>query len=157
MPVHLMKFLHNLEAFRTAIPTIQALRLCNQFGTGENAGITKLPKELIVLIEEALLALHRRYDRNRSLAWTSKYRCYERACRSIEHGVHTNFEIYEDSSEDDGLYYGSASDSETDRGDYVWEICWEQKAQWQEEIRKHMEEDGNNEVSTRLVESRGWD
>ena len=149
-----MKFLHNLEAFRTAIPTIHTLRLCNQFGTGENAGITQLTKELIGFIEEALLAMHRRRDRNRSLAWTSTYRCYEGACRAREHGVHVNFEIYADSSEDDGLYQGSDSDSEMDGGEYVWEICWEQKAQWQDDLRKHMEDNGNGDVSTAFKDSR---
>lgn len=49
------------------MPTIQTLRLCNQFGQGEDARITKLPKELIAFIEEELLAIHRQEEESRSV------------------------------------------------------------------------------------------
>jgi len=147
MPVQFMRFLWNLDAFRKAIPTIHTLRLCNQFGRGENVGVSKLPKELIGFIEEELLALHRWRERSAALTWTRKYRCYEGSCRSREHGVVVDYVYYEDSSEDDGQCYGSGSDSESDRGDYVWEMCWEHKGEWQDRVRKHMDIDGNNEVS----------
>ena len=148
MPVQFMRFLWNLDAFRKAIPTIHTLRMCNQFGKGENAGVNKLPKELIGFIEEELLALYRWRETSAALTWTRKYRCYEGSCRSREHGVVVNYVCYEDSSDDDKVYYGSDSDSESDRGDYVWEMCWEHKGEWQDHVRKHMEVDGYNEVGT---------
>lgn len=152
-----MEFLLNLDAFRQAIPTIHTLRLCNQFGKGENAVITKLPKELIGFIEEALLAMHRRRERRASLGWTGKYRCYEGTCRPREHVNEVYSDVYDDGSEYAGLDYEIDSDSDMSVGEVVWEMCWDQKSQWQSDVRKHMEDSGNSKVSTAFGGSRDWD
>ncbi|THW46512.1 hypothetical protein D6D17_07691 [Aureobasidium pullulans] len=67
VPVRISDLLCSVDAFHKAMPTIQTLRLCNQFGQGEDARITKLPKELIAFIEEELLAIHRQEEESRSV------------------------------------------------------------------------------------------
>jgi hypothetical protein len=128
IPAKLMDFLRNLDAYRKAIPTIHTLRLSNQFGKGEHAAITKLPKELIGFNEEELLAIHRRGEGRVSLGWTRKYHCYERSCRPREHRLVYN-PIYEYFSDDGGSDYSiDDSDSERDEmydGDY--EACYENR------------------------------
>lgn len=85
IPVNPAELLCNLDAFRKAIPTIETLRLCNQFGKGENAGVTKLPKELIGYIEEELLVLLRQEERHADRSWVKRFCCFEGTCRPSDH------------------------------------------------------------------------
>ncbi|THZ95071.1 hypothetical protein D6C88_02081 [Aureobasidium pullulans] len=85
IPVRISDLLCSVDAFHKAIPTIQTLRLCNQFGQGEDARITKLPKELIGFIEEELLAIHRQEEESRNVGWAQTYRCFEGSCRASRH------------------------------------------------------------------------
>jgi hypothetical protein len=148
MPVRFMELLLNLDAFRKATPTIHTLRCCNQFGKGENAGIPKLPKELVVFIEEELLALHRRHARSLPLGWAKKYRCFEGTCRTRDHIREAYPEVYEDRSEIGGLDYEFDSGSDMSMSDYTWELCFDNKNQWEHDVRTHMEDGGNNDVCT---------
>jgi hypothetical protein len=75
----------NLDAFRKAIPTIHALRLCNQYGNGQGAGITKLPKELIGFIEEELLVSLRQEETRDGHGWAKKFGCFGRTCSPRDH------------------------------------------------------------------------
>jgi hypothetical protein len=153
-----MDFLRNLDAYRKAIPTIHTLRLSNQFGKGEHAAITKLPKELIGFIEEELLAIHRRGEGRVSLGWTRKYHCYERSCRPREHRLVYN-PIYEYFSDDGGSDYSiDDSDSERDEmydGDY--EACYENRDGWPQDLLGYMKDKGNKDVCTITIQTEGYD
>lgn len=56
---------------------IEALRACNRFGMGKKAFITRLPSEVVKLIEERML-----YDTRSSAVeeWDTPFRCYEDRC-----------------------------------------------------------------------------
>ncbi|KAG9581548.1 hypothetical protein KCU77_g11685, partial [Aureobasidium melanogenum] len=104
VPVKPAELLCNLDAFRKAISPIHSLRLCNQFGKGENVGITKLPKELIGFIEEELLALLRQQEEHVGRGWHSQHRCFEGTCRPSDHmddvGFPSEAETYDSMVED---------------------------------------------------------
>jgi hypothetical protein len=148
MPVKLMDFLRNLDAYRRAIPTIHTLRLSNQFGKGKYAGITKLPKELIGFIEEELFAIHRRGEGRVSLGWTRNYHCYERSCRPRDHRNVVYGPTYEDFSDVGGSDYSfDDSDSERDiMSEGAYEACYDSQADWPTDLLKHMKDKGNNDV-----------
>jgi hypothetical protein len=150
MPVKLMHFLRYLDAYRRAIPTIHTLRLSNQFGKGKNAGITKLPKELIGFIEEELLAIYRRGEGRVSLGWTRSYHCYKRSCRPRDHRNVVYGPTYEDLSDFGGSDYSfDDSDSERDiMSEGAFEACYGSKADWPIDLLKHMKDNGNNDVCT---------
>ncbi|KAK5706239.1 hypothetical protein LTR97_001226 [Elasticomyces elasticus] len=59
-PADLVAFIEIEAAFR---PVTDTLRLCNVFGKGEHAHITRLPKELVDLIEEHLDKVGARSER----------------------------------------------------------------------------------------------
>ncbi|KAK4891734.1 hypothetical protein LTR27_009742 [Elasticomyces elasticus] len=60
--------------------TADTLRLCNVYGTGDKATITKLPKELIDLIEEYLNDEKLAAAAHSVVVATNAQRCYTRAC-----------------------------------------------------------------------------
>ncbi|KAG9630540.1 hypothetical protein KCU95_g12475, partial [Aureobasidium melanogenum] len=103
IPVKPVDLLNNLDAYRKAIPIIHTLRLCNQFGKGDNVFITRLPKELIGFIEEELLVLQRA-NKKCSSRWAKKYCCFEGSCRPSDHmneiGFSSQTEIYDSMAED---------------------------------------------------------
>lgn len=59
-PVSTARLGAHLEAYKRALPAITTLRLCNRFGQGEKAYITKLPIELVTSIEHHLAANQRK-------------------------------------------------------------------------------------------------
>ncbi|KAH0359889.1 hypothetical protein KCU65_g9716, partial [Aureobasidium melanogenum] len=85
IPVKPVDLLNNLDAYRKAIPIIHTLRLCNQFGKGDSVFVTRLPKELIGLIEEELLVLQGRHKKRSDHGWIKKYCCFEGSCRPSDH------------------------------------------------------------------------
>lgn len=153
MPVKLMELLRSLHAFRKAAPAIHTLRLCNQSGKTENAGITKLPKELIGVIEAELLALHRQRKAKDPLRWTRKYHCYERTCCANEHRHGYYMPSPKDGSDEDGSYY-SLDDSDDEMYDGDWEVCYENRYGWQSDLLEHMDDEGNNDVCTISMQSK---
>lgn len=97
----------HLEAYAKAKPIINALRLCNRFGKGEKAAITKLPAELLLIIESYHVENCRRWRR---YMWTQLFKCWENRCSPIEHYSPTkHLELYREyvfdaaGSEHDGL------------------------------------------------------
>ncbi|KAG9518736.1 hypothetical protein KCV07_g5331, partial [Aureobasidium melanogenum] len=174
IPVNPVDFLCNLDAFHKALPTINSLRLCNQFGKGENAGITKLPKELIEFIIEELLTLHRGHEENLLHGWSKTYCCFEGSCRPSDHVDGGDLDMWEDvveSAETDLLkahhewrtancfdfpanYQELLDEEVTSRLDeladeYAWEGCFQTKMEWEGKIRKHMAANGNNDILRR--------
>ncbi|KAH0274306.1 hypothetical protein KCU91_g5350, partial [Aureobasidium melanogenum] len=104
IPVKPVDLLNNLDAYRKAIPIIHTLRLCSQFGKGDSVFITRLPKELISLIEEELLILQRRHEKRSGHSWIKKYCCFEGSCRPSDHmydiGYPFEAEAYDSTIED---------------------------------------------------------
>lgn len=170
-----MDLLCSVDAFHKAIPTIQALRLCNRFGQGENARITKLPKELIGFIEEELLAMHRQEEESRDCGWAQKYRCFEGSCRPSQHSIEMDPSIIDEAFEE--LYEEHPEwlhmDEETvhpkefdelleakldEKCDEYYEVnfyelCSNNKFEWPCDVKKHIASKGN-EVCTTLTASR---
>ncbi|KAF7195747.1 hypothetical protein HII31_02882, partial [Pseudocercospora fuligena] len=82
MPVDIVQLGAHLEAYDTVQPMINTLRLCNRFGRGDKAAITKLPVELVLRVEEYLMIEERVKLLN---AWATDLRCWKGQCRPIEH------------------------------------------------------------------------
>jgi hypothetical protein len=172
--------LYHLDAFREAIPTLHTLRLCNRFGKGENAGITKLPRELVEFIGEELLALLRRDETDDIYGWAKRYGCFEGTCRPLHHLDHLDpcsemnikleaakidlLRAHPEWRTDDGIEFPDNYDDLLESkilnrldmyaGDVIWEICIETGAMWQSYIHKHLEVQGNRDVCTVSGESR---
>ncbi|KAI4723420.1 hypothetical protein E4T48_00304 [Aureobasidium sp. EXF-10727] len=157
IPVKPVDLLRNLDAFRKAIPTIHTLRLCNRFGKGERAGITKLPKELIGFIEDELLVWHRRQEKCFGQGWARKYCCFEGSCRPKEHlgdvGLLVQSEWYKSMLEDifeaevtDDYDYYSGDSNFGEEPEVIWEHRFESKWAWPSKVHTHMSSSGNSEV-----------
>lgn len=55
VPVKIEQLGAHLEAYTSLQTTLNALRLCNRFGSGTQATITKLPIELVQQIERHMI------------------------------------------------------------------------------------------------------
>jgi hypothetical protein len=170
----------NLDAFCKAIPVIHTLRLCNQFGKDEDAGITKLPKELIEFIEEELLVSLRQEETRVGHEWAKKFRCFEGTCLPRDHIDKAHPIEYCDAQVQDaeiGLMEGHPEWETADglelpgnynelleeeladslgsyAADYFMDICFDNKSAWEYDVQKHMKYDGNSDVCTASKESR---
>ncbi|KAK5735073.1 hypothetical protein LTR17_008409 [Elasticomyces elasticus] len=63
-------------------PTTYTLRLCNRFGTGDNAHINRLPVEIVTEIESYLVEAARE---DTELEWSSNHFCFAGICEPIDH------------------------------------------------------------------------
>lgn len=72
----------HLQAYVELQPTIQALRLCNRYGQGFRAAVTKLPIELVKEIEGHLIIDERKKQRKN---WATDFRCFQGLCKPLEH------------------------------------------------------------------------
>jgi hypothetical protein len=179
IPVKTVDFLCHLDAFRKAIPTIHTLRLCNQFGRDDHAGITKLPKELIEIIEKELFASLCKKETRAADGWAKKYACFEGTCRTRDHigksdpkwylsddYADIRFELLHDHPEwwTGHRYklpknYPKLLEAELDNiGEYdleeFWEVCYEKRHEWQSLVDEHMNNGGNKDVCTASGKSR---
>lgn len=90
IPVEVVKLLSHLDAFEAELPTSHSLRLCNRFGRGEYAHVTKLPEEIIVMVEQQLLSQRLETPMSDgSVNWRSRYCCFEASCRISAHAEGT--------------------------------------------------------------------
>ncbi|KAK5723808.1 hypothetical protein LTR15_005508 [Elasticomyces elasticus] len=71
-----------LEAYINLLPTLHTLRLCNRFGTGDNAHIKRLPVEIVAEIESYLIE-RERY--NAEPEWFSHHFCFAGLCEPLDH------------------------------------------------------------------------
>lgn len=88
VPVKIIDLLFNLDAFVAAHQTISTLRLCNRLGKGDSVHVTKLPKELLELVENELMVYFRKEERHsfdKWPRWNQKYCCFEGPCRPSYH------------------------------------------------------------------------
>lgn len=68
------------------MPVAHALRVGNRFGKGKHAHVTKLPPEIIVMIERRLLRKRLQMPLpHGSPSWSSRYCCFERSFRPMDH------------------------------------------------------------------------
>ena len=152
------------------MPTIQTLRLCNQFGQGEDARITKLPKELIAFIEEELLAIHRQEEESRNVGWAQTYRCFEGSCRPSQHSIEMDpsiideafEELYEEHPEwlhmDEETVHPKEFDElleaklDEKRDEYYedvsYDLCFDNICAWPSDVKKHIASKGNEVCAT---------
>lgn len=72
----------SLEAYANRRPVLNALRLCRRFGRGENVHITKLPQELVTVIEKFIAQDGREKTTDE---WVTDFRCLEARCDLVEH------------------------------------------------------------------------
>ncbi|KAK5719754.1 hypothetical protein LTR17_015205 [Elasticomyces elasticus] len=89
-PVKPDQLINSLAAYKTALPILKTLRLVHRFGTGPQVHITKLPVEMLLLIEDFVIATRRKaQDLN---AWPpydieSDFACFESKCEPRHHWV----------------------------------------------------------------------
>ncbi|KAH0274241.1 hypothetical protein KCU91_g5400, partial [Aureobasidium melanogenum] len=120
IPVKLVDILNNLDAYRKAIPTIHTLRLCNQFGKGDSAFITRLPKELIRLSDT-----HPEWPLDEWLC-NGYSNLPADVQKLVDAGVADDFDEYGE--------------------ECVWELRDENSLNWPSKVRNHMSSRGNNDV-----------
>lgn len=82
VPVHIVDLGANLSAYINTKPAITALRLCNRFGKGDRAFITKLPIEVMSEIEALVIQDARDEERE---DWENELRCFEWNCDDLDH------------------------------------------------------------------------
>lgn len=82
VPVKVERLGAHLEAYANLQPTLTMLRLCNQFGRGDEAAITRLPVELVKNVEDHLMSEERKKTRKE---WTADLRCFENTCEPRDH------------------------------------------------------------------------
>ncbi|RMX99084.1 hypothetical protein D0867_12225 [Hortaea werneckii] len=75
----------HLEAYAVGVPAITALRLCHRFGTGPAAHITRLPRELVFLIEEYVHAANWHLRSKPDCEWRSSFTCFQARCEPRKH------------------------------------------------------------------------
>ncbi|KAI6889708.1 hypothetical protein KC359_g251 [Hortaea werneckii] len=75
----------HLEAYAAGLPAATALRLCHQFGTGPEAHITRLPRELVLLIEEHVHAANWHLRSKPDCEWRSSFTCFQSRCEPQKH------------------------------------------------------------------------
>ncbi|KAH0347941.1 hypothetical protein KCU83_g6518, partial [Aureobasidium melanogenum] len=120
IPVKLVDILNNLDAYRKAIPTIHTLRLCNQFGKGDSAFITRLPKELIRLSDT-----HPEWPLDEWLC-NGYSNLPADVQKLVDAGVADDFDEYGE--------------------ECVWELRDENSLNGPSKVRNHMSSRGNNDV-----------
>lgn len=72
----------HLQAYVLLQPTINTIRLCNRFGKGPKAAITKLPIEIVAEIE-AYVTEHEREEQRQN--WKKDFACFQGLCKPIDH------------------------------------------------------------------------
>ncbi|KAE9977634.1 hypothetical protein BLS_001254 [Venturia inaequalis] len=82
VPVDAAKLGASLEAYLEAKPFITQLLLCHSFGQGSNVPITKLPREIIDMVAEVLIAGQQTGPQER---WAKMHRCSSGRCTRDDH------------------------------------------------------------------------
>lgn len=72
----------HFEAYVNLKPTFHTLRLCNRFGKSPKAAVSRLPAELINIIEKFMAT----GERTKQLdLWKRDFKCWENDCKIIDH------------------------------------------------------------------------
>ena len=83
MPVKPDLLGRQIEAYAAALPALNSLRLCHRFGHGPNVNITKLPAEIMLIIEDEVFAHH--CQGTGWGEWEEAFQHYESRCAPIDH------------------------------------------------------------------------
>ncbi|CAK1364603.1 Versiconal hemiacetal acetate reductase [Cercospora beticola] len=98
VPVNIEQLGPHLDAYTSLQPAFRMLHLCNRFGTGSEAFVTKLPMELVQHIEEYIFK-----DKQEELIpdWSRDFRCWQNLCEPVDHLTEAAIlELYNDLHED---------------------------------------------------------
>ena len=82
LPVKVEVLGAHVEAYCDILPTLYTVRLCNRYGKGPNAHITKLPVEMVHHIEAFLVQAKRATVLPQ---WVQDFRCWTGKCKLIDH------------------------------------------------------------------------
>lgn len=82
IPVEATRLVAHLTAHLNLIPVTETLRLCNRYGRGTQAYITKLPLELVKYIESCLVLDQRASELREYELW---YKCVTETCGWRDH------------------------------------------------------------------------
>jgi hypothetical protein len=104
----------HLEAYVNLLPMFNTLRLCNRFGRGPESDITRLPPELISIIEDFLLLEERSKT---SAAWHTDFSCYQLLCDPEDHITTEQFEQYLQKAKADKTMGAPTAEPDDDDGD----------------------------------------
>ncbi|KAK4891742.1 hypothetical protein LTR27_009750 [Elasticomyces elasticus] len=74
----------HIEAEAQLYPVTETLRLCHVFGTGDDAHITRLPKELVDMIEDEVVAESVSTRTQRQEAASKMSECFGQKCSPLE-------------------------------------------------------------------------
>ncbi|GAB1733579.1 hypothetical protein NU195Hw_g1766t1 [Hortaea werneckii] len=123
VPVEVEVLGAHLEAYVNLQPTINTLRMCNRFGKGDQAAITKLPVELLNEVEDILMEEERRKTRKE---WEADFRCFQLHCESRDHYSPCELEdLTREIERDVRLACGGECESQKDHDEWVDEALWE--------------------------------
>ncbi|KAM3416448.1 hypothetical protein BST61_g8043 [Cercospora zeina] len=128
VPVKIEQLGAHLEAYSSLQPVFNEVRLCNRFGSGPKAAITKLPFELVKQVERYLIQ-----DKQEELvpAWTRDLRCWENVCIPGDH--------LEDS--DVLELYNGLQDAQPDMSDCGWCYSVKMAMRVTKHVREYVEEE----------------
>ncbi|KAF2723993.1 hypothetical protein K431DRAFT_310345 [Polychaeton citri CBS 116435] len=92
MPVRPDLLGESLQAFDESLPTLLMLRLCHSYGRGPQAFVTRLPSEVVALIEHEIFIARRtkiREEVDEDLMpenpWIELFSCFESRCQPVDH------------------------------------------------------------------------
>lgn len=106
IPVHAADLGAHLEAYVDALPTLTTLRLCNRYGKGDRVFISKLPIELVKLVEHHLVQPIRE---RHCVCWRRDLKCFELKCDMLDHlSFDDKLDIYFEMID----YYGPPTDDD---------------------------------------------
>ena len=88
----------HLEAYINTLPVVNAIKLCNRYGRGENVGISKLPVELVLCVAEYIVQDER--DRQLSI-WTRDFQCFQLLCKPENHKSGSQLQAIDEMLHDD--------------------------------------------------------
>jgi hypothetical protein len=136
-----------------ALPSLTTLRLCHRFGKGPSATITRLPPELLSMIEDFV---YQDFMPHYS-AWFQPFECFQKTCDLLDHAPDhvwdaaaeftSPCEACEDSDDPLGLRCGNECTFkfwdevrdillDGDGLDEAREDCLKQREIWEEKIRQ---------------------
>ncbi|KAK5684533.1 hypothetical protein LTS10_004403 [Elasticomyces elasticus] len=89
-PVKPDQLIKTMNAYKKSLPALKAIRLAHRFGTGPQVHISKLPVEILLLIEDFVCIAQRNfceYDYFDEFDIASDFRCFESKCAPSSHWV----------------------------------------------------------------------
>lgn len=146
VPVHVLDLGASLKAYIDTLPVTNQLRLCNRFGQGNQAFITKLPVELLGLVEYYVKRPVRKGFR---AGWKKDLKCFEQKCSFLDHlSWEQKLEIYQVWADQMGVYSEPPREEPTekdvnavveemmdeDKVDDDFSVHWARRSDWEQRM-----------------------